>query len=462
MSSQRTAQVALIGRPNVGKSTLFNRLTDAGTAIIEDLPGVTRDRQYGYCEWNGLRFEVVDTGGLEPNTDDQILAAMRKQTNIAIAEADLVVLLTDGRQGLLPQDHEIFLRLRKENKPFVLAINKLDSLKMESLSADFYAMGIDELFAISSLHGSGVGDLLDVVVDKLRQIMPPSDEHTDEFTDWHQSDSEDDEDSEEIVRIPRIAVVGKPNVGKSTLINKILGEERLLALPFPGTTRDAIDVEVTHNGKNYLFIDTAGIRRKKYIKERLEREMIQRAVDALGRCDVALFLIDAVEGVSEQDAKVAGLAHNRGRGVILVVNKWDLVNRSQHSAKEFESDLRRKLKYLHYAPVLFCSATTGLHLPKLFETIDHIHANYRRRVTTGELNRFFAEMLRYHPPPVHRGKPIKFYFITQARVAPPTFIISANQPEAAHVTYERFITNSLRAEFGFDGVPLRIKFRQRK
>lgn len=464
-----TPQVALIGRPNVGKSSLFNRLTDARSAIVEDMPGVTRDRQYGFCEWNGVRFEVVDTGGFEPKTDDEILQAMRKQSDMAIDDADFVIFLADGREGCLPQDHEIFDKLRKLEKPFIVAVNKLDNLKMEVMSADFYALGIDEVFSISATHGLGVGDMLDIVVERLQtiasDIQADADAEDGIFEDsWDDSSPEFDEEAEQdpdAAYVPRIAVFGKPNAGKSTLINQILGEERLLALPIPGTTRDAIDVDFTRNGNSYMFIDTAGIRRKKYVSDRLEREMIHRSVDAVGRCHVAVMLIDATKGVTDQDAKIAGIAHNRGRAVIIVVNKWDLMDRSSKATREFEADLRHKLKYLHYAPVLFCSALTGLRIDKIFDTIDRLYSNYRRRITTGELNRFFEEMLAYHPPPVHRGRPIKFYYITQARIAPPTFVISANFPDAAHVTYQRFIINSIRGEFGFDGIPIRLKFRKR-
>ncbi len=445
-------RVALVGRPNVGKSTLFNRLVGKKKAIVEDFPGVTRDRQYGMSDWNGLDFEVIDTGGLEPKTDDYILSAMRRQTEMAMDEADVIILLTDGRQGLLPQDEEILRAVRKAQKPIIVAVNKLDNYSQEHLAADFYALGVDELFPISSIHGTGVGDLLDRVVEELKKILPEKEEET----------SEEEESEEELAqRPPRIAVMGKPNAGKSTLINHILGEERLLTMEQAGTTRDSIDVEVTYKGKNYLFIDTAGIRRKKKINKKLERISVGQSIDSLGRSDVALFLIDATEGVTEQDAKIAGIAHNRGRGLIILVNKWDLIEKKGSKAmKEFEEDLRYKLKYLHYVPIIFCSAKTGYNVNKIFRKIDEVFQAYRFRIPTGELNRFFAEMLQYHPPPVHRGRPIKFYFITQARVAPPTFMISANQPEAAHVTYQRFIINSLRANFGFEGVPIKLTFRK--
>ena len=460
-----TPQVALIGRPNVGKSTLFNRLGESKkAAIVENIPGVTRDRQFSHCEWNGVRFEIVDTGGFEPTTDDLILAGMRRQSEMAIEEADFVIFVADGREGLLPQYSEIFQRLRRIDKPFVVAVNKLDSLGMEAHLADFYALGVDEVFPISATHGSGVGDLLDVVVQRLLEQKPEVDDlHSDNELFVVTDDLEDEVEDEDpnAAHRPRIAVLGKPNAGKSTLINRILGEERLLALPIPGTTRDAIDVETTYKGKPYLFIDTAGIRRKKYVKAHLEREMVHRSVDALGRCDIALFLVDATEGVTEQDAKIMGMAHNRGRAIIVVVNKWDLMKHSPRATKEFEEQLRYKLRFLHYAPVLFCSAKTGMRIPQLFETIDRLYVNYRRRVTTGELNRFFEEMLQYHPPPVHRGRPIKFYYITQARIAPPIFVISANFPDAAHVTYQRFIINSLRAEFGFEGIHIRLRFNKR-
>lgn len=446
--AERLARVALIGRPNVGKSTLFNRLVGKRMAIVEDTPGVTRDRKYGESDWNGVAFEVVDTGGLEPKTENEMLQAMRQQTEYAIEEADLILFLTDGREGLLPQDEEILDKLRKAQQPLLVVVNKIDNRKMETLISEFYALGVEQLYPISGIHGIGVGDLLDDVVVLLQQLRPPSEE-------LHVDDEDDDD-----IRVPRIAVIGKPNAGKSTLINRILGEERLLATPIAGTTRDAIDVDVTFQDKPYRFIDTAGIRRKKYVKEQLEKVTVHQAIDGLGRSDISLFLVDATEGITEQDTKIAGIAHNKGRGIVIVINKWDLVERDPKAMKKYEEEVRYRLKYLHYAPIVFCSALTGMRIHRIFEAIDRVYQGYRHRIPTGELNRFFAEMLQYHPPPVHRGRPIKFYFITQARVAPPSFMISANQPDAAHVTYQRFITNSLRANFGFEGVPIRLHFRK--
>ncbi|MBK07172.1 MAG: ribosome biogenesis GTPase Der [Deltaproteobacteria bacterium] len=452
--SERMFRVALIGRPNVGKSTLFNRLIGKKQAIVEDTPGVTRDRQYGHSDWNGLTFSMIDTGGLEPKTDDEILQAMRRQTEYAIEEADLIMMIVDGRQGLLPQDEEILRYLRRSEQPLVVGVNKIDNLSQEIMLADFYSLGVEDLFAISAVHGLGVGDMLDRVVEHLRAMKGDEEEVSEEK--W-----EEEEFDEDAPRIPRVVVLGKPNAGKSTIINQILGEDRLLTMPIAGTTRDSIDVEVEFNGKPYKFIDTAGIRRKKYIKEQLEKVSVYQSIDSLGRSDVGLFMIDASVGITEQDVKIAGLIHNRGRGIIIVVNKWDLVKRSQQAMKEFEEEVRYKFKYLHYAPIVFCSALTGKRLHKVFEKIDEVYEAYRYRIPTGELNRFFTEMVEYHPPPVYRGRPIKFYYVTQVRVAPPSFMISANQPNAAHVTYKRFIINSLRANFGFEGVPIKLFFRQR-
>ncbi len=463
MSEKKLPKVALIGRPNVGKSTLFNRLIEEQKAIVFDQPGVTRDRQYGECEWNGLKFEVIDTGGFEPKTDDKILAAMRRQTEQAIEEADAIVFVVDGREGVLAGDLEIIDLLRRREKPFILAVNKLDTIKMELLASEFYAIGIENIFPISALHGSGVGDLLDLLVELLRrQLNLPSLEEIKNSSEWLSSeDIGPKEDELTTESIPKIAVIGRPNVGKSTLINKLLGEERLLALPTPGTTRDTVDVEIERKNKRYLFLDTAGLRRKKYIRERLEKEMIHRTVRAIERSDIVLLLLNVEEGITEQDAKVAGIAHNRGRGIIILVNKWDTVKTPREARKQFLEEMDRKLRYLSYAPLLFCSAKTGYNLNKLFPLIDKVHSNYYYRVTTGKLNRFFEKILRDHPPPTYRGRAIKFYYITQAQVAPPLFIISANYPDAANISYQRFIINRIRTEFGFEGIPIQLKFKSR-
>ncbi len=478
-NSEKIPTVALIGRPNVGKSTLFNRLIEEQKAIVYDYPGVTRDRQYGQCTWNGLTFTVIDTGGLEATSEDQLLAAMRKQTLQAVDEADAVIAIADGRDGILPGDTEIIEILRQKQKPFVLAVNKLDTPKMEPLAAEFYATGAEYIFPISALHGSGVGDLLDVIVEFLKkdiqgeqktegegESQPPAEEGRAQLevlqlgeVDSSEGDSEETE-GDLIEEVPKIAVIGKPNAGKSTLINKFLGEERLLTLPSPGTTRDPVDVEVKRGDKSYIFVDTAGIRRKKYIKEKLEYTMINRTVRAIERSDVVLLLINAEEGITEQDTKVAGIAHNRGRGIIILVNKWDTVEDPQKERKIFLENIQRRLKYLSYAPVIFCSAKTGYNLKKIFPTIDRVYKNFHYRVTTGKLNRFFARILEHHPPPTYRGRAIRFYYITQAQTAPPVFVISANYPDAAHITYQRFIINSIRKEFGFEGVPIQLKFKK--
>lgn len=446
--SKRLPRVALIGRPNVGKSTLFNRLIGRRRAIVEDTPGVTRDRHYGQTDWLGYDMDVIDTGGLEPRSDDTMLSAMRRQTLYAVEESDVVMMIVDGRDGLMPQDQEIINELRATQKPFLVGVNKIDNFEMEGLIAEFYAMGVDNLTPISAMHGAGVGDLMDELVFALKRVVPEL------FV-------EEEEEEEETDRVPHIAIIGKPNAGKSTLVNHLIGEERVLALPIAGTTRDSIDVDVTYNDQPYKLIDTAGIRRQKYVKETLEKLTISKALKSIDRCDVAVFMVDATVGLTEQDAKVVGFAHNKGRAIVLLVNKWDQMPRGQKAMKEFEEHVRYELKFLHYAPIVFASALTGRNISRLFKTIDELLESFHKRVPTGELNRFFDEMMRYHPPPVHRGRPIKFYYISQVATGPPTFMISANQPKAAHITYQRFIINSIRGTFGFEGVPIKLVFRQR-
>ncbi|MEM1009973.1 MAG: ribosome biogenesis GTPase Der, partial [Myxococcota bacterium] len=383
MEVQRKPVCALVGRPNVGKSTLFNRLTGHRHALVEDFPGVTRDRKYGMCEWLGRAIEIVDTGGLEPTSGEQILTAMRVQTEMAIDEADVVLVMMDVRDGLLSEDEEIIIRLRREGQPFLVLANKVDGIHQEAMAAEFYRLGVEKVHPISASHGHGVGDMLDDLYDECTRLAlwPP--------------ERESEEDAQEI---PRLAVIGKPNAGKSTLINRLLGEDRLLTMAEAGTTRDAIDVELNFEGKPYVLIDTAGIRRKKYIRERVEKLSVNQSLKALDRADVALFLVDATAGITEQDTKVAGFAHNKGRGVVIVVNKWDLMPKGEEAQKTFREEIRYKMKYLAYAPIVFCSALTGAKVKRIFLHAEKVYASYRKRIGTGELNRFFEEMMRYHPP----------------------------------------------------------------
>ena len=433
--------VAIVGRPNVGKSMLFNKLTGHRTSIVEDTPGVTRDRIYGDCEWCGRNFSLVDTGGIEPDSHDIILSQMREQAEIAIATADVIIFITDVRQGLVDSDGKVADMLRRSGKPVVLCVNKVDSF--EKYMADvyeFYNLGIGDPFPVSATSMLGLGDMLDEVVKY--------------FPDGATEEEEDDR--------PKIAIIGKPNVGKSSLINKLAQEDRVIVSDIAGTTRDAIDTDITYDGREYVFIDTAGLRRKNKIKEELERYSIIRTVTAVERADVVLMVIDAKEGVTEQDAKIAGIAHERGKGIIIVVNKWDAIEKNDKTMYEFEKQIRLVLSYMPYAEIMYVSAETGQRLNKLYEMIDVVMENQTLRVATGVLNEIMTEAVAMQQPPSDKGKRLKLYYITQVSVKPPTFVIFVNDKQLMHFSYTRYLENKIRDTFGFKGTSLKFIIRERK
>ncbi len=433
--------VAIVGCPNVGKSTLFNALAGENISIVKDTPGVTRDRIYADVTWLDHAFTLIDTGGIEPDSSDVILSQMREQAQIAIDTADVIIFLADVRQGLVDADSKVADMLRRSRKPIVLAINKVDSFqKFMADTYEFYNLGIGDPVPISAASRLGIGDLLDEVV----KHFP---EQTGEI-------EEDDR--------PRIAIVGKPNVGKSSIINKLIGENRVIVSNIAGTTRDAIDTEVRRNGKDYIFIDTAGLRRKNKIKEELERYSIIRTVTAVERADVVILVIDAKEGVTEQDAKIAGIAHERGKGIIIAVNKWDAIEKNDKTVYEYTNKIRNILSYMPYAEITFISAVTGQRLPKLFELIDMVIQNQNLRVATGVLNEIMTEAVALQQPPSDKGKRLKLFYITQVAVKPPTFVIFVNDKELMHFSYTRYLENKIRDAFGFKGTALRFLIRERK
>lgn len=433
--------VAVVGRPNVGKSTLFNVLAGERISIVKDTPGITRDRIYADVTWLDYKFTMIDTGGIEPDSKDVILKQMREQAEIAIATADVIIFLVDVRQGLQDADTHVAGMLRKSKKPVVLVVNKVDDFnKFGNDIYEFYNLGIGEPHPISSVNMLGLGDMLDAVIAN--------------FPEGVDTDYEDDR--------PRVAIVGKPNVGKSSIINKLVGENRVIVSDIAGTTRDAVDTTVTYNKKEYVLIDTAGVRRKNKIKEDLEHYMIVRTVSAVERCDVCVLVIDAVEGVTEQDAKIAGIAHERGKAVIIAVNKWDDVEKDDKTMNKVTSQVRQVLSFMPYAEILFVSALTGQRLPKLFETIDMVMENHSLRVQTGVLNEIMAEAVAMQQPPTDKGKRLKLFYITQASVKPPTFVIFVNDKELMHFSYTRYIENQIRNTFGFRGTPLKFIIRERK
>ena len=433
--------VAIVGRPNVGKSTLFNALAGENISIVKDTPGVTRDRIYADVTWLDHAFTLIDTGGIEPDSSDIILSQMREQAQIAIDTADVIIFLADVRQGLVDADSKVADMLRRSRKPVVLAINKVDSFqKFMADTYEFYNLGIGDPVPISAASRLGIGDLLDEVV-----------KHFPEQT------GEVEEDDR-----PRIAIVGKPNVGKSSIINKLIGEDRVIVSNIAGTTRDAIDTEVRRNGKDYIFIDTAGLRRKNTIKEELERYSIIRTVTAVERADVVILVIDAKEGVTEQDAKIAGIAHERGKGIIIAVNKWDAIEKNDKTVYEYTNKIRNILSYMPYAEITFISAVTGQRLPKLFELIDMVIQNQNLRVATGVLNEIMTEAVALQQPPSDKGKRLKLFYITQVAVKPPTFVIFVNDKELMHFSYTRYLENKIRDAFGFKGTALRFLIRERK
>ena len=433
--------VAIVGRPNVGKSTLFNALAGEKISIVKDTPGVTRDRIYADVTWLDKEFTMIDTGGIEPDSKDVILSQMREQAQIAIDTADVILFLTDVRQGLTDADSKVADMLRRSGKPVVIVVNKVDSFEKYMPDVyEFYNLGIGDPVPVSAASRLGIGDLLDLVM---------------EYFPEHEAGEEDDDR-------PRVAIVGKPNVGKSSIINRLLGENRVIVSDVAGTTRDAIDTVIVHDQKEYVFIDTAGLRRKSRIKEELERYSIIRTVTAVERADVVLMVIDAVEGVTEQDAKIAGIAHERGKGVIIVVNKWDAIEKNDRTMREYESRVRQVISYMPYAEIMYVSAVTGQRLNRLYDMIDMIIANQTMRIATGVLNEIMTEAVAMQQPPSDKGKRLKLYYITQVSVKPPTFVIFVNDKELMHFSYTRYLENKIREAFGFRGTPLRFIIRERK
>lgn len=433
--------VAVVGRPNVGKSTLFNALAGEMISIVKDTPGVTRDRIYADVTWLDKSFTLIDTGGIEPDSSDVILSQMRDQAQIAIDTADVILFMTDVRQGLQDADSKVADMLRRSHKPVILVVNKVDDFQKYMPDVyEFYNLGIGDPVAISAANRLGVGDMLDQVISHFPE------------------DAGNEEEDERT----KIAIVGKPNVGKSSIVNRLIGENRVIVSDIAGTTRDAVDTEVVHNGREYVFIDTAGLRRKNKIKEELERYMIVRTVSAVERADVVVLVIDAVEGVTEQDAKIAGIAHERGKGVIIAVNKWDLVEKDDKTIYKFTDRVRDVLSYMPYAELIFISAVTGQRLPKLFDLIDMVIENHSLRVATGVLNEIMTEAVALQQPPSDKGKRLKLYYITQVAVKPPTFVIFVNDKELMHFSYTRYIENKIREAFGFRGTSLKFIIRERK
>jgi GTP-binding protein len=442
--------VALVGRPNVGKSTLFNRIVGRRLAVVSEVAGTTRDRLYADAEWGGVGFTIVDTGGIEltdgrhttPLSEDseQFLPLIRQQASIAMQDADVIVQVVDGQAGITAADREVADILRQAKKPVIIAANKLESSKLWDTAYEFYELGLGEVFAISALHGSGTGDLLDAIVESI----PPA---------------EPDEEPDESIKI---AILGRPNVGKSTLLNKLIGEERVIVSPIAGTTRDAIDEKLRWHGKEFTLIDTAGIRRRGKIDPGIEKYSVLRAIKTLRRADVALLLIDGVEGVTAQDAHIGGMLTEENVGVVMLVNKWDAVEKDSHTMPAYEAGVRQELAFLSYAPLLFVSAATGQRLNQVFPTILAVQEARHHRITTGHLNDFMRDAIANHPPPIKAGTQIKFYYATQVGVAPPTFIFFVNRPEMIHFGYKRYMENRLREFYPFTGTPIRLIFRGRE
>ena len=433
--------VAVVGRPNVGKSTLFNALAGERISIVKDTPGVTRDRIYADVNWLDYHFTMIDTGGIEPDSRDVILSQMREQAEIAIATADVIIFLTDVRQGLQDSDSKVADMLRRSGKPVVLVVNKVDSFeKFMPDVYEFYNLGIGDPFPISAASMLGLGDMLDEVVKH--------------FPDYAKDEEEDER--------PKVAIIGKPNVGKSSLINKLAQEDRVIVSDIAGTTRDAIDTDITYDGKEYVFIDTAGLRRKNKIKEEIERYSIIRAVTAVERADVCIIVIDATEGVTEQDAKIAGIAHERGKGIIIAVNKWDAIEKDDKTIYRHTEKIRQILSFMPYAEIIFISAKSGQRLNKIFELIEVVIANNSMRVATGVLNEIVTEAVAMQQPPSDKGKRLRIYYTTQVAVKPPTFVIFVNDKELMHFSYTRYLENRIRETFGFRGTALKFIIRERK
>jgi GTP-binding protein len=431
--------LAIVGRPNVGKSTLFNRIAGGRKAIVWDEPGVTRDRNYTDVEWDECSFTLIDTGGFEPVSKDRIFVQMREQCQLAMDEADAILFMMDGKEGLTPSDREIADILRKLNKPVFYIVNKIDGLKHEEKALEFYGLGMEPIHSISAEHGYGVNGLMDEVI----KVLPASTEKK-----WDQE-------------VTRVAVLGRPNVGKSSLVNRLLGYKRVLVDEIPGTTRDAIDTLFERDGRRYVLVDTAGIRRKSRIGLRLEKYSIVEALRTIDRSDVALLLLDSKEGVTDQDARIGGFIHEKGKGCILVVNKWDLVEKDSQTIVRYEREVREGLKYLSYAPMLFISALTGQRVRKVLDAVDQVSGQTKKRISTSPLNNYFREWVEKFPPPLYKNRSVKMNYITQVSTAPPTFVIYTNIPEGIHFSYERHLLNQMREAFGFEGVAVRLLFRKK-
>ena len=436
----RKAVVAVVGRPNVGKSTLFNAIAGKQISIVQDTPGVTRDRIYAEASWLTYHFTLVDTGGIEPVSDNLILKEMRAQAELAIETADVILFVTDVRTGVVDADYEVAEMLRKSKKPIVLCVNKVDSVKKFGNDVyEFYALGLGEPFPVSSANQMGIGDLLEEVVKH--------------FPGEGEEEAADD-------RV-KIGLIGKPNVGKSSLINRLLGEKRVIVSDIAGTTRDAIDTEIQYKGKSYVFIDTAGLRRKGRVTEDIERYSVIRTVSAVDRADICVVLLDATEGITDGDTRIAGIAHESGKGVIIAVNKWDLIEKNDKTMQEFTKKLREKFSYMDYAEILFISAETGQRTERIFELVDRIHENQVLRIITGVLNEILARATAMKQPPSDKGRRLKLFYITQASVSPPTFVLFVNDRELMHFSYTRYIENQIRENFGFAGTPIRFIIRER-
>ncbi|PLX95074.1 MAG: ribosome biogenesis GTPase Der [Desulfuromonas sp.] len=432
--------VAIVGRPNVGKSTLFNRILGERKAIVEDYPGVTRDRNYADVTRYAKPFTLIDTGGFEPVSEERMLVQMREQSQLAIEEADVILFVMDGRDGLTPSDEEVAVMLRRVTKPVLFVVNKVDGDKQEDQAAEFYALGIEHFFATSAEHGRGMGELMAAILDELPEVKSTQ------------------EDTTEV----RLAVIGRPNVGKSSLVNKLLGYERVVANPTAGTTRDSVDTPFTYNGQRYVLIDTAGIRRKGKVSQKLEKYSVIQALKGMDRAHVVLVVIDAEEGITEQDLTIAGYAFDRGRAVVLVVNKWDTLTKDNSTMKKFTEEVRGQFKFLSFAPIMFVSALTGQRIAKIMDTVEEVATQFNRKISTSELNRVLKSAEEAHPPAIYHGKRVKLFYITQTAVRPPTFTIFVNKEKGVHFSYRRYLANKIRQPFGFTGCPIRINYRDRE